>query len=310
MQERQCESRPSVDGATVLPGRAHTRVGFLRVTRPRLLLPLAGLAFALAGCGASSDPLHTALTAVTKTLSDTALGRLSLSGGDVFGVGDAPVLGKGAYVFTSGVGYEAIDRPGGAGRVFLVFLPTKVYVAPSSPTALPSGKSWISAALVGPNAAAARFPGLAAQLEGLNPQLLLDEIVWGAVAVAHVGDPVVNHLPLSEYRVTVDLPRALSRATGPAAGAMRSAIDQELATLATRPTASDRRRVPITIWLDGPGRLVRVEAAVPGSRLGTVSFALSGFGSTFAASFPPASALLDVNLLTLPSGSSLLVYGG
>ena len=58
--------------------------------------------------------------------------------------------------------------------------------------------------------------------------LLLDEIAWGARSASSVGARVVQSVPMEEYRVSVDLARALSAAGGLGAAAIAAAIEQEL----------------------------------------------------------------------------------
>ena len=109
-----------------------------------------------------------------------------------------------------------------------------------------------------------------------------------------MGEPVINHLPLSEYVVTVDLLRAVSAADGASAAAMRSAITEELTALrASRPGATSVR---IRVWVDGPGHVARLEAALPGSGVGTVTIALSQFGAKIGRSLP-----LPPDVVALPA---------
>jgi hypothetical protein len=290
--------------------------------RQLLLLPMVVaivVTFTLAGCGANPDALHTAVAAATRTLSGTAVSDVTLRGVNVFGKARATVFAKGAFVFRTGLGYERIDLPAvkrqGAARAYLVFLPTQFYFErrSSAGTVLYNGKSWVSAALTGAESVHTIAPRFVEQVESLTPQLLLDEIVWGGEAASHVGEPVVNHVPLSEYRVTVNLKRALSAATGPSSGAMRVAIEEELAALRVSRAPSRSPSVPVTVWVDGPGRVVRLQAALPGSGVGTISMSLSGFDVKLATSLPPPSQVLDITALT-PSGGRTLrllwVLGG
>ena len=113
---------------------------------------------------------------------------------------------------------------------------------------------------------------LAAQVEGLAPELALSEIAWGGTHATHVGRRVVGHLPLDEYRVTVDLERALARAKRAGRPAVAAAIASEL-------QRGGARRVPVTIWVNGPGYVAQLEKAAPGTGLGTTSYSFSGFAA-------------------------------
>ena len=165
--------------------------------------------------------------ASTLTLATRRLGRLPRERGR-----------PSAALFSAGLGYAAVDLSAVThlhpGVEYLVFLPTLVYLMPIAGRAagLPPGRTWVSIPLAPSPRVGAAFPRLAEQLEGLNAELLLDEIAWGAAGARHIGEPVIDHLPLSEYLVTVDLRRAAAAAAGPSAAAMRSAISEELAALA------------------------------------------------------------------------------
>ena len=268
-----------------------------------LLLQLAAavaLIFTFAGCAARPDALHAVTNATATTLSQPLQSDLTLHGAELSGVVWPTVFGRGAFVLDSGLGYERLDLPAAshqpAGREFLDFLPTRLYFARTSSagTVEYNGKPWVSAALSGRGSVDAILPRFVLQVEALDPQLLLDEIAWGAEAATHLGEPVVDHVPLSEYRVTVNLTKASATATG----ALRTAIEDERA-------ANGAATVPITVRVDGSGHIVELQAAIPGSGLGTASMDLWNFGARIPASLPTGSMLLDVTAQT-PSGAGLL----
>jgi hypothetical protein len=245
--------------------------------------------------------LHSAVAAAKTTLSSTVGSNSTLSNANVLGKVRAKVLAPGAFVFRTGPGYERINLPGGTAREYLVYLPTKLYFERglSKTQMVPyEGKDWVSVALSGPGSVAAISPRFILHAEGLNPELLLDEIVWGGESALHLGEPVVDHVPESEYRVTVNLKRAMAAATGPSAGAMRSAIAEELAAVPSGRSA-------ITVWVNGAGRVARLQATVPGSGLGTVSTYLSTYGAKLATSLPPPSQVFEITAQTA-SGAKIL----
>ena len=274
------------------------------MSRRQRTLPLAAaaaVAILLAGCGATPDPAHRVRSATDTTLARTAAAHLVLAGATAFGPTHRPVLAGGAFVFPTGLGFERIDLPKPARekqrRAFLVLQPNRVYLEPSLPPGalLAPGRSWISAPLAGPGSLADRNPRLVLQVEGLNPRFFLDELRWGSTAVTNVGERVVNHVPLSHYRVTISLPRVLASAHGPAAAATKVAVQQQLAAL------GGPRSIRLDVWVDGPGRVVKLAGPVPGSGLGTVTTMLFSFGATIAGSPPTASGLAPAVLLTTPA---------
>jgi hypothetical protein len=272
--------------------------------RSALTIVVAGVLLgAVAGCGGRGDAKSAVIAAATTTLSQNAASSLELRGGEMFaGALTKTVLGRAGSLFPRALGFEAVDVPGfGArpgGRVYLVFLPAAVYLSPSSAaqSVLPSGKTWV-AAPISPSLDVV-FPHSVEQLEGMNPQLLLDELAWGTVRASGEGQVVVNHVPFHRYTVVVSLPRALAGAAGPGAGAMRLALQGQIGALKARhlPTT-----VPLTVWLDGPGHVAQVRGAVPGSGLGAVQIALSGFGNAIRPSLPAASALVPLTDLPRPA---------
>jgi hypothetical protein len=270
------------------------------VARRLLLAPLAAvlIAIGLTACGGSSDPLKSAVGAARHSLSFPVIANLTLTGADAFGTAPTELHGKG--VFSAGLAFERVDLPGPLDknkrppRDYLVVMPAKIYLEPAAHAALPSGKSWVTVPLPAHGAASEDVGHFVMQVEGLNPRLLLKEIVWGATKAAKTGSTIVNHVPLVGYRVTVDLRHALAAASGPADAAERIAIEQQLAAL-----GSGRSVVQVAIQVDGAGFVDRLRTTVPGARLGSIAMDLTGYGATFRPTFPPAAQI--VSLATLRS---------
>jgi hypothetical protein len=263
--------------------------------RSRLLLwvVVAVTALAVAGCGSRPDPLGQAREAAKKTLGLTGVTYdLRLKGQRLF-----PGLlgGRAAYDLRSGLGYEALtlgNRDGSTRKLFFDFLPAAFYLTPYPAPAglLPAGKAWISVPVV---------PGggpLASQVEGLAPELALSEIAWGAEQATHVGRRVVQHVPLDEYRVTVDLQKALARAKHAGRPAVAAAIESEIRT-------GGSKRVPVTVWVNGPGYVAQVEKTVPGTGLGTASFSLSSFAARFNRTTPDPATIVPLAAIAHPERS-------
>ena len=144
---------------------------------------------------------------------------------------------------------------------------------------------------------------LAAQAEGLAPVLLLDEVAWGARSASSVGTRVVENVPMGEYRVSVDLARALAAARRARGAGIAAAIEREL-------DASPSGRVSIVVWVSGPGYVGKLESEVPGSGLGTASFWFSSFTTPYTGTGPPASQIVPLAALARGGGSLWAIATG
>jgi hypothetical protein len=250
---------------------------------------------ATAGCGASPDPLQQVVGAAKKTLALPGVSYdVTFDGSRLFGPSVDLLGGRAAYDFTTGVGYEALTlryRTGGNRKLYLDYLPAAVYLAPWPTPAglLPAGKIWISVAFTGAGAAANR--PLAAQVEGLAAELPLEEVAWGARTASHVGTRVVRHVPMEEYRVSVDLAKALSATRRKGRVAAAAAIEGEL-------RAARSGRLSFTVLVTGAGHVATIEKAIPGSGLGTASFSFSSFHAQFNRSRPRPSQTVPLASIT------------
>src|SRR5207253_556610 len=119
-----------------------------------------------------------------------------------------------------------------------------------------------------------------------------DQIVSGGATASKTGSEIVKHVRFTDYRVTVDLRRALARVGGPFARAERVAIKQELAALGL-----GRSVVRIAVRLDSAGFIRGLKTTVPGSKLGSLAMELYGYGVTFEPSFPPAAEIVQLTSL-------------
>jgi hypothetical protein len=271
-------------------------------------LPLAVFAglcalVALAGCGGSPDSLHAVRNAATNTLSLTTQSTLTVRGARLFGGTPGTILGRAQYSFPKGLGYEALQVPAlgrrASGTAYLVFLPQQLWSKPAVSSALPAGHLWVTATFTDSSSASATTPSLAIALESTNPQLLLEELATGAVAASSSGHGVTNHVPFTEYVVSVDLARSIAASK---TGALRAAMQQELAALRAGRGTQAGSRVRIVARVDGAGRIAELQASLPGSQLGTVQIALRTFGSTIPLSLPLPSETVDVASLSRSHG--------
>jgi hypothetical protein len=252
----------------------------------KLCIPLAVVALALAGCGASGNPSERVLAAAKKTLaSHWVRYTLSFERPRLFDPSIRVVGGRAAYNLDARLGYAFLDlqRPGnGSQTLWFDLTPTSVLVNPQPPPAgaLPPGLVWISAPL-------ARAEALAAQAEGLGPVLPLNEIVWAALRVTHVGSSVAGHVPMDEYEVTVDLRKARAAAERRHLPAIAAAIRSEL-------RASASSRLSLRVWVNGPGYVGRIDQVVPGAGLGTVSLSFTNFRLRYTGTLPPSSQTIPL----------------
>lgn len=276
----------------------------------------------LAGCGGTRNGGQAAKSAASKRVRTDALSvvkagarstlatpagvEFELRGARTFGSSSAPVLGSGEFDFPSGTGSEKIDlgeighqEPGNE-RV--IFLPSRVYLQPKAPstTVLPKGKEWVSATLAGSETVKTNFPSFVLQVEGVNPQFLLEEISGGAVSASRAGEDSIAGEPARAYDVDVDLPTALSAFNGPTAPAFGAAVQSELAALAGG-AAKGSQRTSIRVWIDREGHVVRLMGSSPGAGTGVASMMMCCFGLPVAVLAPPPPRIVDITALT-PSG--------
>jgi hypothetical protein len=241
--------------------------------------------------------------AAARTLTQRALIGWRLDGAEVFGPIHASVYGQGPFDLKSGRGSEVIDLPEVGhqepGTERAIFLPTRVYLQPKARgvAVLPRGKRWLSASLTGSEPVNTNFPSFVAQVEGVNPVLLLADLEWGAMASVPLGAgrQIVDHVAAERYRVTVDLVRALAGIGGPSATVLSQAIQEQLTAGGAAHSFS------VLVWVDRQGRVVQMQASLPGTGEGTELLAISYFGAPVRVTVPPRALVVDITSLT-PSG--------
>src|SRR5581483_9389926 len=177
----------------------------------RCVLPLVVAAYVLCGCGGGGDPLSQVKASAQKTIGVHWLRyQLAFDRPRLFEPSLQVAGGRAVFNVDARLGYEVLtlrERGGGSRLLWLDVTPTAFLVDLDLPLVgvLPAGKIWISAGYSGANA-------VAAQAEGLSAELPLDEIAWGAQTATRIRTSVVGHVPMAEYRVVVDLTKALSAA--------------------------------------------------------------------------------------------------
>ena len=263
------------------------------VVHGALLLVTAALL--LSACGSTSDPAGKVVGAAQKTATLSWVRyQIRFTRPHLF----PPTVGvtgaRGAYDFRTGLDYAfiAVQRRGdGSENVFVDSSRSELAVAPVPAPAgvLPAGKAWISAPLRSRQTAGA----LAAQVAGLGPRLAVDELRWGTRTASSLGTRAVGHVPMNEYRVSIDLAKAYSAATRHRDLAVAAAIRREL-------HASGSGRLKIDVWVNGPGYVAQIFERVPGSELGGTSLSISSFTEPYTGAF--ASPSETVSLAALSPG--------
>ena len=270
------------------------------------------LGLGAAGCGAgsvgpSAAPAPSSTTAAPSALAlqsvrAAASRTLALSATvslDFAGRASKAILGGGSFSFASASGRAQIRQP--AGMETVVFQPSTVFdhPPPQDLVGLPQGITWIAAEPAEHIPNPTSFDQFALQIEGKNPDFLLTQVAWGAVAAAPLGTTDIGGVPSSGYLVTIDLATAASSASGPAAAAFASTLGDEKRILGgARGTTPEQT---ISTWIDARGRIVRLQASPPGSGVGTTIMTMTAFGAHVDSARPPKGETVDLGSLA-PGG--------
>ena len=223
-----------------------------------------------------------------------------LTPGRLLGKSQPSISGRGTTTPSTIEGRVDLREPTGTEQV--VFVPKALFVREPPPargaSALPAGKTWISAGLNEKPGPGSPIPQFVNQVEAVNAALLLDEIAWGTVKAVPAGtEQLGTQRRISTWRpwtfggqrTTPGLERSDVLAVGPIPD---SALAPRSGDATTR----------VTVWVEGDGHVARLQSTPPGSGVGNVSITLSRYGahvnkpvpptprwSTSPASAPPAS---------------------
>lgn len=269
-------------------------------------LLLVAVALLVSACGGSAgDPAKNVVGAAQKTAAlKWVRYQIRFTGSRLFPPALKVTGARGAYDFATRLDYAFINvsRPGGGSvNVFVDSSPSALAVAPVPAPAglLPSGKTWIGAPIKGQSAGR-----LAAQVEGLAPRLAVDEIRWATRTASALGTRSVGHVPMDEYKVSIDLAKAYSAATRHGDPAVVAAIGHEL-------HATPSGRLDIDVWVNGPGYVAQVFQRVPGSALGGTSLSFTSYTQKYTGAFATPSETVSLASLG-PGGRSIwsLAAGG
>ena len=234
-------------------------------------------------------------TAASHTLGLTATVSLDFAGG----LSSKVISGGGSFSFASASGRAQIRQPAGVETV--VFQPTIVFdhPPPQDLVGLPHGITWIAAEPAERIPNPTSFDQFALQIEGKNPDFLLTQVAWGAVAAAPlwdhrdrwwVGERISRHgrprdrcivrIRTGQWCLCVGAARRGARVGGSGA---------------TPP------QLTVSAWIDPEGRIVRLEASPPGSGIGTTIMTMTAFGARVDAARPPKGETVDLASLA-PGG--------
>lgn len=230
------------------------------------------------------------LSAARLTLATSSTFSVRLDAASVSGETPKPITGSGVFDYATGQGQAHLVQPTGLERI--LFLPAALFEAQPNPT-LPPGKLWISADLA-EQSSATTVPQFVTQVEGLNPGLVLAELLWGAQSAA----PIAATMHLHGYAVQVDLEKARAQAAGSSAAALRRAIGYQLSEMSG---ASAPTQVTVDVGIDRQGRIALLRSSPPGAGTGTVTLSLAQFGAPVTVAPPAAAQVADIASLT-PTG--------
>ena len=273
----------------------------------------------MTGCGAGgapTGPTPAEATAPSPTISPpspsalqavkgAAASTLSLSAAVTFdfaGLSTEPIVGQGTFDFAAATGRARILQPSGTETV--VYQPTVVFdrPPPQEAVALPRGKTWFFAEPSEHVDSASSFTQFVLDAESKNPAFVLAELAWGTASAAPLGSRVVDARPATGYLAMVDLTAAAEGASGPAATAFSATIRDEEQALGTAPQAATPE-LPVRLWIDSEGRVVRFQAAQPESGTATYTVTVRSFGVAVDPSVPSKSDAFDLSSLA-PGGDN------
>jgi hypothetical protein len=273
-------------------------------------LALGGaVVLAATGCGtqvATAGPTATAslAAAVTRTAAQTA--RIAVTTSMQMQGMTVSFTESGAFDFAHSRGTVTMSSPVGFTEVFD---PPKVYikVPAGAGTSLPKGKSWIVAPGIPTGLAASSLEGaLPGPLGAGNgdPADLLASLTAISGSVTKQGTTTIRGVPVTEYRVNIDLAKAAARVP-----AWERTSFKEFAQSLGSGT------IPVDVWVDSNNLVRRIREALhmpsePGTPAGTVVTQTTDFydfGVPVRVYAPPAAEVASLPQLITdgpPTGSA------
>jgi hypothetical protein len=279
------------------------------------VLALGGAGVLLAtGCGtqvATTGPTAAAglTAAVTRTTAQTA--RIAVTTTMQMQGMSVSFTESGAFDFARSRGTLSMSSPMGFTEVFV---PPKMYLKmpAGAGASLPKGKSWIAADSGMPGGLAAS--GLGSALPGppgagnSDPADLLASLTAISGSVTKQGTATIRGVPVTEYRVNVDLAKAAARVPG----WERASFTQFAQSLGTGP-------IPVDVWVDSQNLVRRMREALhipvdlgaPAGMVVTQATDFYDFGVPVRVSAPPAAEVASLpQLITDGSPPGAASAGG
>lgn len=249
---------------------------------------VTGLALAAAGCGGDESPSDVVGAAVERT-TDAGSSRMTLHVRLLAEGGAVAFAAGGISNYQTQRGRVTFDlRPLGGGRLELVFDRFLYFVR------LPDAVRWIRVDLT--NLAGVPNPGQFDPFHQGDPLQQL-HVVRTAFGVREVGEERVRGVETTHYRARASVERALAlRTSGSGEERRRAAMERTLGGLFGA-------EVPLELWIDGDGRLRRMDMALAGSTesaSGPVALTvetrmeLFDFGVSVDVARPPAAQTVDL----------------
>jgi hypothetical protein len=222
----------------------------------------AKVSFTAAFTGGDLKGTMTGEGAFAKRRGRVTLDMGGLSGGGLFGNGDAELI---------------FD-----GLVYYMKLP------PGAAAQIPGGKQWFKLDLAKLGKQTGLSLGQLSQLNQSDPSQALDFIRGAANDFQEVGTEDVRGTQTTHYKGNVDLTKVAADAP---AGVKE--IYQQLLAQSTDKT------LPMEVWIDGGGlvRKIRFTQKQPGGSTMTVDEELYDFGTQVDTTPPPANEVLDLSAL-------------
>jgi hypothetical protein len=218
---------------------------------------------------------------------------------------------SGAFDFARSRGTLTMDGPAGFTELFV---PPQMYikVPAGAGESLPKGKTWVAADTGTSGDLAAS--GLGGLLPGPvagngDPADLLASLTAISGSVTKQGTTTIRGVPVTEYRVTIDLAKAAARVPG-----------WEQASYKEFTQSTGAKTIPVEVWVDSQNLVRRMREALPmPAGLGApAGMAVSqttdfyDFGVPVQVSAPPASEVASLSQLIIngsPTGSPVIAGG-
>jgi hypothetical protein len=272
----------------------------MRVGKSLVVLALGGAGLlAATGCGTQVAPASLT-AAVTRTTAQTA--RIAMTTTMQVQGMTVSFTASGAFDFAHSRGTLTMSSPAGFTEVFV---PPRTYikVPANAGASLPKGKTWVEAGAPasGDLAASALGGFLPGSLDGENddPANLLTSLTAISGSVVKQGTSTIRGVPVTEYRVNVDLAKAAARAPA-----------WERASFKQFAQGLGSGTIPVDVWVDSQNLVRQMRevqhmpsaAGLPSGTEVTQTIDFYDFGQPVQVSAPPASEVASLSQ-EIPGGS-------